>query len=187
VVFNRFQHFFHSPTFFPHPVSIPIDHCSLREELYGTPITTRKSSIGLYTPTANITLGATLEGGLEIIFNSIMVAAECGTRTTYEVGFTYNVTTADKDSDCQKLDGHCVFPSFEDNIRLDITEFTNNTFLEEVIDENRQKIAGEMIYKGFVEKFRKASFGVKKYREKSVLVDSGKKIKFRHISAVLSP
>jgi hypothetical protein len=70
---------------------------------------------------------------------------------------------------------------------LDITEFTNNTFLEEVTDENRQKIAGEMIYKGFVEKFRKASFGVKKYREKSVLVDSGKKIKFRHISAVLSP
>ena len=88
-----------------------------------------------------------------------MVAAECGTRTTYEVGFTYNVTTADKDSDCQKLDGHCVFPSFEDNIRLDITEFTNNTFLEEVTDENRHKIAGEMIYKGFVEKFEKRVSG----------------------------
>ena len=76
-----------------------------------------------------------------------MVAAECGTRTTYEVGFTYNVTTGDQDSDCQKIDGHCVFPSYEDNIRLEITEFTNNTFLEEVDDDNRQQIAGEIIYK----------------------------------------
>jgi hypothetical protein len=127
-------------------VSIPIDHCNLREELYGTPITTRKSSIGLYTPTANITLGSTLEGGLEIIFKSIMVAAECGTRTTYGVSFEYNVTTADQSSDCQKIDGHCVFPSYEDNIQLEITEFTNDTFLEEVNADNRQNIAGEIIY-----------------------------------------
>merc|ERR1712167_277786 len=70
---------------------IPVKACGLEANHYGRPITTRSG--GLYRRTANITFGQTFGEGdnsIDIIFRNLVVAAECGKRTTYTIEFNYN-------------------------------------------------------------------------------------------------
>ena len=116
-------------------LTIPIVPCGIRES----------RDFGLYHATANVTLGASLNG-LDIVFQNVYVIAECGVQTTYQVGFEYqNIETHEQNQDCQKIDGNCVYPSFDDNTVLEIKEYTDNNFTTEVVPETRAKIAGGII------------------------------------------
>ena len=117
-------------------LTIPIFECEIRGP----------QDFGLYHAKANVTLGASLNG-LDIVFRNVYVVAECGDQTTYEVGFEYqNINPHEQNQNCQKIDGNCVYPSFENNTVLEIKEYTDKNFTAEVTPENRAKIAGEIIY-----------------------------------------
>ena len=128
-------------------VTIPISSCGLKDELYGEPVSTR---LGLYRPTANVTFGENIKGA-NLIFRNMHIAAECGTKTTYQVEFNYDaISSVDKDG-CQEHDGVCVFPAYGDEIEFAIKEYTDESFTEEINDENgnqdqRAKLAGQTIY-----------------------------------------
>ena len=94
-------------------ITIPVVACGIREV-----------DFGVYQAKANVTLGANING-LEIVFKNVLVRAECGVKTTYQVGYEYQgITTADDENqDCQKIDGTCVFPSYDDNVVLEIKEY----------------------------------------------------------------
>ena len=131
-------------------ITIPILACDLKNSVYGFPVTSKPGSMdndfGLYMPKANITIGNMLNGR-EIVFKNVLVTAECGVKTTYRVGFEYiEVTTAEGPDNCQKIDGKCVFPSFDESVVFEIKEYTDNNFLTKVTSENRAKIAGQPVY-----------------------------------------
>jgi len=122
-------------------VTIPIEACGLKGALYDTPVTTRS----YYQAMANVTFG-TKVGETNLVFRSMLVAAECGKRTSYTVGFEY-VDIASKDNEgCVIVDGACVFPAYEDNIELEIQEFTDHLYTTRVTEETRAKLAGKPIY-----------------------------------------
>ena len=66
----------------------------MREDLYEIPITSKleanaNSTLvrnGLYLPTANITFGHSVYG-VDFVFKNMLIAAECGMKTSYEVEF----------------------------------------------------------------------------------------------------
>ena len=128
-------------------LTIPIDACNMRSaHFYGKPVTSRFSNFGLYRPTANVTLGASIYGA-EVVFKNVVVSAECGFKTIYQIGFEYDVTTSDSENqDCQKVDGHCVFPSYTNGTSFEIKEYTNSVFDVEVTEQNRVRLAGEIIH-----------------------------------------
>ena len=90
-------------------INIPIEACNMKDELYSTPVATRNG--GLYRPTATVTFGQRI-GDMEVIFRRLPIAAECGTRTSYTVGFNYNNVTSVDTDDCTIVDGVCVFPAY---------------------------------------------------------------------------
>ena len=57
-------------------LTLPIEECDLRGELYADPITELKSGKYYYMPTANVTLGY-LRGDVEIKYRTLHIAAEC--------------------------------------------------------------------------------------------------------------
>jgi len=131
-------------------VTIDKEDCSITSadlDHHSTPYTYRTG--GLYLPTAEITLGDTIQFGAtsqEIIFRKMKIAAECGMRTSYTVSFNYTDISATDNEDCKIVDGACVFPAYEDNTVLTIKEYTSDAFDTEVTEENRAKIAGNQIF-----------------------------------------
>jgi len=124
-------------------LSIPIDDCAMRGELYGTPVTTR--SYGLYRPTATVTFGQRM-GDVDVVFRSLPIAAECGKKTSYTVEFNYNnVTSADTEG-CTIVNGVCVFPAYGDDAKFEIKEYTDDNFNVEVDENTRARIAGNPIH-----------------------------------------
>jgi len=124
-------------------VTIPIDACNMRGELYGTPVVAR--SYGLYRPTATVTFGQRI-GEMDVIFRSLPIAAECGKKTSYTVEFNYNNVTSADTEDCTIIDGVCVFPAYTDDAVFAIKEYTDDTSLVEVGENNRANVAGTQIY-----------------------------------------
>ena len=93
-----------------------------------------------------MTLG-TIIGGVEIVFKNTIVSAECGMKTAYKVVFNYTDIESNPDGDdCQKLNGNCIFPSYEDDIIFSFAEYTNTDYNVKVTAENRAKLAGETIF-----------------------------------------
>jgi len=126
-------------------VTIPIDACNMRGTLYSTPSVSRSANYGLYKPTATVVFGKKL-GDVPIIFRSLPIAAECGTRTSYTVNFDYsNITTADT-TGCEMVGNVCVFPSYGDEATFEIKEYTDDNFNVEVDNSTRSYIAGKQIY-----------------------------------------
>lgn len=129
-------------------VTIPKAACEITSSdlpNHSTPYSYRSAG-GLYLPTATIVLGDTINNQ-DIIFRSMKIAAECGQRTSYTVSFNYTDIAATDDEGCQKdADGTCVFPAYEDDVKLTIKEYTDDRFDTEVTDLTRAKIAGENIY-----------------------------------------
>ena len=110
------------------------------------PLNGASNTFGLYRATANITLGAVMNG-LEIIFKNALISAECGLLlTSYSVEFNYTDIESPVENCEEKIDGACVYPSHDEGIIFSITEYTNTDFDVEVTDETRAKLAGENIY-----------------------------------------
>ena len=107
------------------------------------PLNGASNTFGLYRATANITLGAVMNG-LEIIFKNALISAECGLLlTSYSVEFNYTDIESPVENCEEKIDGACVYPSHDEGIIFSITEYTNTDFDVEVTDETRAKLAGE--------------------------------------------
>ena len=121
-------------------ITVPIDACNLRVPFNGA-----SNTFGLYRATANITLGAVVNG-MEIVFKNALISAECGLQTFYSVKFNYTDIESPIENCEEKIDGSCVYPSHEEGIVFSITEYTNTDFDVEVTDETRAKLAGENIY-----------------------------------------
>lgn len=126
-------------------VTIPITACGMENPTYSTPLIPRAG--GLYRPQANVTFGEKI-GDFDVIFRNMNIAAECGVQTSYKATFEYNnIQSADKDG-CVEIDGVCVFDAYEQNVVLEIKEYTDDTFTTEVNPDgsDRADLAGETIY-----------------------------------------
>ena len=124
-------------------LTVPIQFCNLKKDLYETPITTRAASF--YRPTANVTFGREINGQ-ELIFRSMPIAAECGEKTTYKVQFNYNGIESTDKEECEEIDGACVFPAYDDEYVFSMSEFESDKYENVATDETRAKFAGEMVY-----------------------------------------
>ena len=126
-------------------ISLPIDACDIRGNVYQVPTVNKTRSYGLIKPTATVTFGQNI-GGMDIIFRKLPIAAECGTRTSYTVKFDYkDVTQVDADG-CTIVDDVCVFPAYGDEAKFEIKEYTNSDFDVEVDSTNRASVAGTEIF-----------------------------------------
>ena len=131
-------------------ITIPIEPCGLKNELYGTPVSgpVSRSTGGLYMPTANVTLGEKM-GSMDVIFRNMVISAECGLKTSYIVGYNYSeIASSDKEG-CHEVNGVCIFPAYESGVELEIKEYTDDTFTTVIDDSNqdlRHKLAGQTIY-----------------------------------------
>ena len=121
-------------------ITVPIDACNLRVPLNGA-----SANFGLYRATANITLGAVMNG-VEIVFKNTVISAECGVQTSYSVTFNYDDIESTTEECEEIIDGACVYPSHEEDISFSITEYTDNNFDVVVNEETRAKLAGENIF-----------------------------------------
>ena len=128
-------------------LSIPIEECGLKEELYKDPKTELRSKEQFYMPTANVTLGQEHDG-VDLLFKQYYIAAECGFRTTYDVEFKYNVEyDEDEEEDCQMIDGICVFPAWHADAEFVIVEFDSDEYDEEAEeDEDKVRRPGDDIF-----------------------------------------
>ena len=112
------------------------------------------SNLGLYRPEANLTFGEVIRG-VEIIFQSIKVGAECGTPTVYNINFNYDGIKSGSNSDsdsfledsgCQMVDGVCVLPSFETPYIFELKEFTDSSYTTLADENTKKQAAGQRIY-----------------------------------------
>lgn len=124
-------------------ISIPIDACDMKKDLYNTPVI--RAANALYRPTANVTLGHTFND-LEMVFQNLHIAAECGMKTIYEVDFVYNVEHGAEDEGCTMVDDVCVFPGAKDDVRFEFTEFISDDYKTPVNDTTRASKPGSKIH-----------------------------------------
>ena len=85
-------------------------------QLYSTSITNKYGSSAansygqFYIPKANVTFGVNM-AGKDVVFRRMYLAAECGRRTSYTVGFNYTASTPETQG-CVEVDGICIFPAY---------------------------------------------------------------------------
>ena len=72
-------------------ITIPIEPCGMKKELYDNPVS--RSTGSFYSPTANVTLGERM-GQTDIVFRRMMISAECGIKTSYREGLRQCFETA---------------------------------------------------------------------------------------------
>merc|ERR1712048_58598 len=125
-------------------ITIPIGECDLKKVLYDEPVTELRSIY--YRPTTNVTLGYNSDG-VDIIYKSFNIAAECGMKTNFEVSFQYDVTsdTVSEDDGCQIIDGVCIFPAWSENARFEFYEYSSGDYTEKIVNNDARK-PGEKVF-----------------------------------------
>jgi len=83
---------------------------------------------------------------LEMVFQNLHIAAECGMKTIYEVDFVYNIEHGSEDEGCTMVDDVCVFPGAKDDVRFEFTEFTSDDYKTPVNDTTRASKPGSKIH-----------------------------------------
>lgn len=132
-------------------LSLPYEKCELKVYDHDQKYTER-TGYHYFSTTIEVTFGNKANDVFNFEFQKIILAAQCGTKTKYEVEFDYAVNRGPEEcqSNAQLHAGACVFFGPDNIANFKLVEYADNTFTEKATDVTKQTVSGNEIHLGIV-------------------------------------